>query len=122
MMLMIPNGYEKAEPGAMPDAKAVAAMMKYNESLQRPECCSPGPYALQASIAACHARARSPEETDWASTFAERTRRLSRQARPLWGGTCGVRASGIAYAQRTWRELLLERAERAQTQPGSGSV
>jgi RNA polymerase sigma factor (sigma-70 family) len=25
-----------------------------------------GPYALQASIAACHARARSPEETDWA--------------------------------------------------------
>ena len=25
-----------------------------------------GPYALQASIAACHARARAPEETDWA--------------------------------------------------------
>jgi RNA polymerase sigma factor (sigma-70 family) len=25
-----------------------------------------GPYALQAAIAACHARARSPEETDWA--------------------------------------------------------
>ncbi|MGY1755036.1 RNA polymerase sigma factor [Blastococcus sp. SYSU D01042] len=25
-----------------------------------------GPYALQASIAACHARARSVEETDWA--------------------------------------------------------
>ncbi|KZE78588.1 RNA polymerase subunit sigma-24 [Paenibacillus elgii] len=24
-----------------------------------------GPYALQASIAACHARARTPEETDW---------------------------------------------------------
>jgi hypothetical protein len=34
MMLMIPKGYENAEPGAMPDAKAVAAMMKYNESLQ----------------------------------------------------------------------------------------
>ncbi len=34
MMLMIPRGYEKAAPGAMPDAKAVAAMMKYNESLQ----------------------------------------------------------------------------------------
>jgi hypothetical protein len=34
MMLMIPKGYEKAAPGAMPDAKAVAAMMKYNESLQ----------------------------------------------------------------------------------------
>jgi len=25
-----------------------------------------GPYALQAAIAACHARARRPEETDWA--------------------------------------------------------
>jgi hypothetical protein len=35
MMLMIPKGYEKEEPGAMPDAKAVAAMMKYNESLQK---------------------------------------------------------------------------------------
>ena len=35
MMLMIPRGYEKAEPGKMPDAKAVAAMMKYNESLQK---------------------------------------------------------------------------------------
>ena len=35
MMLMIPKGYETAEPGVMPDAKAVAAMMKYNESLQK---------------------------------------------------------------------------------------
>ena len=35
MILMIPKGYEKAGPGAMPDAKAVAAMMKYNESLQK---------------------------------------------------------------------------------------
>ena len=35
MMLMIPKGYENAQPGAMPDAKAVAAMMKYNESLQK---------------------------------------------------------------------------------------
>jgi predicted RNA polymerase sigma factor len=24
-----------------------------------------GPYAIQAAIAACHARARAPEETDW---------------------------------------------------------
>ncbi|HZN62503.1 MAG TPA: YciI family protein [Planctomycetota bacterium] len=35
MMLMIPKGYEKAKPGTSPDAKAVAAMMKYNESLQK---------------------------------------------------------------------------------------
>ena len=35
MMLMIPKGYEKAAPGTMPDAKSVAAMMKYNDSLQK---------------------------------------------------------------------------------------
>ena len=35
MMLMIPKGYETAAPGTSPDAKAVAAMMKYNESLQK---------------------------------------------------------------------------------------
>ena len=31
---------------------------------------SRGPYALQAAIAACHARARAPEETDWARIAA----------------------------------------------------
>ena len=35
MMLMIPKGYEDAKPGTMPEAEAVAAMMKYNESLQK---------------------------------------------------------------------------------------
>lgn len=35
MMLMIPKGYESAAPGDMPGAEAVAAMMKYNESLQK---------------------------------------------------------------------------------------
>jgi RNA polymerase sigma factor (sigma-70 family) len=30
----------------------------------------PGPYALQAAIAACHARARTPEETDWKQIVA----------------------------------------------------
>lgn len=35
MMLMIPKGYESAKPGTTPDARAVAAMMKYNESLQK---------------------------------------------------------------------------------------
>lgn len=35
MMLMIPKGYEQAAPGTMPDVKAVEAMMKYNESLQK---------------------------------------------------------------------------------------
>jgi hypothetical protein len=36
MMLVIPKGgYESAQPDAMPDAKAVAEMMKYNESLAK---------------------------------------------------------------------------------------
>ena len=36
MLLMIPKGYESAEPGTVPDdPQAVAAMMKYNESLQK---------------------------------------------------------------------------------------
>jgi len=35
MMLMIPQGYESAAPGTMPEADAVAAMMKYNEELQK---------------------------------------------------------------------------------------
>lgn len=35
MMIVIPKGYEKAKPGAMPDAKLVAEMAKYNESLHK---------------------------------------------------------------------------------------
>ena len=35
MMLMIPRGYESAAPGTMPDPAAVAAMMRYNQSLQQ---------------------------------------------------------------------------------------
>jgi hypothetical protein len=35
MMLMIPKGYEKAEASALPDAKLVAAMTKYNEALTK---------------------------------------------------------------------------------------
>lgn len=35
MMLVIPKGYESAEPGTMPDPEAVARMMKYNEALQK---------------------------------------------------------------------------------------
>ena len=35
MLLMIPKGYETADPGTMPPADAVAAMMKYNEALKQ---------------------------------------------------------------------------------------
>ena len=35
MMLVIPKGYETAEPGTVPEADAVEKMMKYNEELQK---------------------------------------------------------------------------------------
>jgi hypothetical protein len=35
MMLVIPKGYEKAATDAVPDAKAVERMMKYNEDLAK---------------------------------------------------------------------------------------
>ncbi|MFN8533409.1 MAG: YciI family protein [Dehalococcoidia bacterium] len=35
MLLVIPKGYEQAEPGVMPDPEAVARMMQFNDSLQR---------------------------------------------------------------------------------------
>jgi hypothetical protein len=35
MMLMIPGGYERAKPDALPDPEAIAAMTAYNESMQK---------------------------------------------------------------------------------------
>ena len=35
MMLMIPKGYETAEPGTLPEATDVGPMMRYNEELQK---------------------------------------------------------------------------------------
>jgi hypothetical protein len=35
MMLVIPKGYEQADPGTMPTAKQVEQMMKYNEDLAK---------------------------------------------------------------------------------------
>ena len=35
MMIVIPKGYEKAGPDAVPSAEAVAKMMEYNKSLQK---------------------------------------------------------------------------------------
>ncbi len=43
-----------------------------------------GPYALQAAIAACHARARTPAETDWRASPRSTTRSPSSRRRPSW--------------------------------------
>jgi predicted RNA polymerase sigma factor len=71
-----------------------------------------GPYASQAAIAACHARARSADETDWpriAGLYDELGRlmpslvvELNRRSRWRW-------RSGRPPAERE-RTLLLERA------------
>ncbi len=39
-------------------------------ALLRAQSASPGPYVLQAAIAACHARARTASETDWGAIAA----------------------------------------------------
>jgi hypothetical protein len=35
MMIMFPGGYENAEPGTVPDLKAMETMRKYNKQLQK---------------------------------------------------------------------------------------
>jgi predicted RNA polymerase sigma factor len=45
--------------------RGLAALARAEESAKA-QGQSLGPYALQAALAACHARARAPEETDWA--------------------------------------------------------
>ena len=63
----------RADPAARPEPRALGS------ASDPPRACragarraaaerarsAPGPYTLQAAIAACHARAHTPEETDW---------------------------------------------------------
>ncbi|WP_085952277.1 RNA polymerase sigma factor [Catelliglobosispora koreensis] len=48
----------------------VRAIRRGLSSLERAESLGSGPYTLQAAIAACHARAGAPEQTDWARIAA----------------------------------------------------
>jgi RNA polymerase sigma factor (sigma-70 family) len=50
--------------------RGLAALSRSEKLSARNDGRPPGPYALQAAIAACHARARTPEETDWAQIVA----------------------------------------------------
>src|SRR5262249_32766961 len=58
------------------------------EALARESARGAGPYALQAAIAACHARARDPEETDWARIVG------------LYGALGGIAPSPIVELNR----------------------
>src|SRR5690606_8624423 len=51
------SGEPGSEPGSQPGSEP---------GQSDPNRSEPGPYLLQAAIAACHARARTAEETDWA--------------------------------------------------------
>jgi RNA polymerase sigma-70 factor, ECF subfamily len=71
-----------------------------------------GPYALQAAIAACHARARLPEETDWARIAALYDALAQLAPSPIVDVNRAV-AIGMAFGPAAGLEL----ADRLTTEP-----
>jgi RNA polymerase sigma factor (sigma-70 family) len=64
-----------------------------------------GPYALQAAIAACHARARTPEETDWGRIAALYTALAQLVPSPVVELNCAV-AVAMAFGPAAGLELV----------------
>jgi RNA polymerase sigma factor (sigma-70 family) len=64
-----------------------------------------GPYALQAAIAACHARARTPEETDWQRIASLYDALAQLTPSPVVELNRGV-AVGMAYGPEAGLELV----------------
>lgn len=95
MMLMIPQGYESAEPGALPSAEQVAAMMEYNYTLQAAgvlrslEGLHPPSMGARVSF-----RGGKPRVVD--GPFPEAKEVLG----GYWVIEVGSRAEAIAWAQR----------------------
>jgi RNA polymerase sigma factor (sigma-70 family) len=72
-----------------------------------------GPYALQAEIAACHARARTPEETDWehiVALYSELAQRAPSPIVELNRAVAVAMASGPAAGLELVEELMSEPA------------
>jgi hypothetical protein len=93
----------------------------------------PGPYALEAAIAACHARARTPAETDWEQivAFYGELARLSPsllvELNPCGGACHGLRSGCRPRARRcphfrTLTRRLPPLAERARRPPPRSSA
>jgi predicted RNA polymerase sigma factor len=85
------------------------------ERAQGPEG-EPGPYALQAAIAACHARARTAEETDWpriASLYGQLARLTPSPVVELNRAVAVSRASGPAAGLEVVEPLTREPSLRA---------
>ena len=86
-----------------------------------------GTYTLQAAIAACHARARKPEDTDW----VEHRRHLRRprpgravaggRAQPRGRGRHGVRARPGAAARRRPRATSRSSAATTSCRPSAAT-
>ncbi|MGH8519210.1 MAG: RNA polymerase sigma factor [Panacagrimonas sp.] len=87
------------------------------DALARAQACvggAPGPYALQAGIAACHARARTAEETDWpgiAALYAQLAEVAPSPVvelnRAVALGMARGPAAGLAHADRLRSEAKL---------------
>ncbi|MFG3601579.1 RNA polymerase sigma factor [Micromonospora chersina] len=82
-------------------------------ALDRARSDHPGPYTLQAEIAACHARARTPEETDWAriaALYAELARLVPSPVVELNRAVAVAQADGPAAGLELARKLESEPA------------
>jgi RNA polymerase sigma factor (sigma-70 family) len=81
-------------------------------ALARAEALSkiPGPYTLQAQIAACHARARSGDETDWKRIAAIYAVLAQRQPSPIVELNRAV-ALAMAFGPQAGLDLIDEIAE-----------
>jgi predicted RNA polymerase sigma factor len=64
-----------------------------------------GPYALQAGIAACHARARAPEDTDWERIVALYDGLVQLQPSPVVELNRAV-AIGMAFGPRAALQIV----------------
>ena len=71
----------------------------------------PGPYTLQAVIAACHARAARPEDTDWGSIVAGYDRLLALNPSPVIALNRAVAVSFAEGPQAAWPLLQALAAE-----------
>jgi RNA polymerase sigma factor (sigma-70 family) len=84
------------------------------EALDRAEALGgePGPYRLQAAIAACHARARTPEQTDWTRIAA-----LYEDLAQLTGSPVVELNRAVALAQAFGPETGLALADELRDEP-----
>ena len=64
-----------------------------------------GPYAVQAAIAACHARARAPEDTDWPRMVALYDRLVELAPSPVVGLNRAV-AVAMAFGPKAGLEIV----------------